>query len=205
MRQGCGPWRRCSVCPRDDRLGRGACRACLRNPCRPGPGLGGDLQAEACGISPAAGGVLHEAHEGLALPLREIREESNQVSEIGGHPKWSGIWSGIFLDCGISRGFCKNSTPPGGISVQPATAVSFANASGAAVLLSSCDSVRGRGLAGSHAPCRARTARTAVRGRCAARGTMRSCARPRPRGARPWGWANRRRPELYSPKQGKDQ
>jgi len=54
-------------------------------------------------ISPAAGGVPHQAHEGLALPLRVIREESNQVSEIGGHPKWSGIWSGIFLDCGISR------------------------------------------------------------------------------------------------------
>lgn len=62
---------------------------------RPGQGLGDDLQAEACGISPAAGGVPHEAHEGLALPLREIREESNQVSEIGGHPKWSGIWPGI--------------------------------------------------------------------------------------------------------------
>ena len=46
-------------------------------------------------ISPAAGGVPHQAHERLALPLREIREESNQVSEIGGHPKWSGMWSGI--------------------------------------------------------------------------------------------------------------
>jgi len=66
------------------------------------------------GISTVAGGVPHQAHEGLALSLREIREESNQVSEIGGHPKWSGIWSGIFLDCGISRGFCNNSTPRGG-------------------------------------------------------------------------------------------
>jgi hypothetical protein len=62
----------------------------------------------------AAGGVPHQAHEGLALTIRgEIREESNPVSEIGGHPKRSGIWSGIFLDCGISRGFCSHSTPRG--------------------------------------------------------------------------------------------
>jgi hypothetical protein len=62
----------------------------------------------------AAGGVPHQAHEGLALTIRgEIREESNLVSEIGGHPKRSGIWSGIFLDCGISRGFCSHSTPRG--------------------------------------------------------------------------------------------
>ena len=69
----------------------------------------------------------HQAHEGLALTIREIREESNQVSEIGGHPKWSGMWSGIFLDCGISRGFYKNSTPRGGTE----TAAPPANASGA--------------------------------------------------------------------------
>lgn len=48
---------------------------------------------------PAAGGVAHQAHEGLALPLREIREESNQVSEIGGHPKWSGIF--LSHSCGL--------------------------------------------------------------------------------------------------------
>jgi hypothetical protein len=30
-----------------------------------------------------AGGVPHQAHEGLALTIREIREESNQVSENG--------------------------------------------------------------------------------------------------------------------------
>jgi hypothetical protein len=67
------------------------------------------------GISPAAAGVPHQAHEGLALAIREIREESKQVSEIGGHPEWSGIWSGIFLDCSSSRGFRDNSTARGGI------------------------------------------------------------------------------------------
>lgn len=48
-------------------------------------GLGDDLRENECRVS-TAGGVPHEAHEGLALPLREIRGESNQVSEIGGHP-----------------------------------------------------------------------------------------------------------------------
>ena len=85
--------------------------------------MGDDLRENECWVSPA-GGVPHEAHEGLALPLREIQEESNQVSEIGGHPKWSGIWSGIFLDCGISQGFCNYSTPRGGTL----SAVSLANA-----------------------------------------------------------------------------
>lgn len=47
------------------------------------------------GISPASGGVPQEAHEGLALSLREFGEVSNQVSEIGGHPHGSGMWSGI--------------------------------------------------------------------------------------------------------------
>jgi hypothetical protein len=64
-------------------------------------------------LSPA-GGVPHQAHEGPALVLGEVREESNQISDVGGHPNWSGMWSGIFLDCGISRGFCKTSTPRGG-------------------------------------------------------------------------------------------
>ena len=60
--------------------------------------------------SPAAGGVPHQAHERLALPLWEIREESNQVSEIGGHPKWSGI----FLACSNSPGFRNNFDSPWG-------------------------------------------------------------------------------------------
>ena len=84
-----------------------------------------------------AGGVPHEAHEGLALVLRELREESNQVPEIGGHPQWSGLWSGVFLDCGFSRRFLVHSTPRGGTT----TAVSFANASGGAGSLSWCESV----------------------------------------------------------------
>ena len=75
------------------------------------------------GTSPA--GVPHEAHERLALPLREIREESNPASEIGGHPKWSGI----FLDCGISRGVCNHSTPRVGNWLKSATAVPSAKAS----------------------------------------------------------------------------
>jgi hypothetical protein len=88
------------------------------------------LERTHVGISAAAGGVPHQAHEGLALPFREIREESNQIADVGGHPKWSGI----FLDCGISLGFCNNSTPRGGTE----SAVSFAKASGAAVSLLSC-------------------------------------------------------------------
>jgi len=63
--------------------------------------------------------AILEAHERLALPLREIREESNPASEIGGHPKWSGI----FLDCGISRGFCNNSTPRGCIGTPVRLAI----------------------------------------------------------------------------------
>lgn len=90
------------------------------------------------GVSASSGGVPHEAHEGLALVLRELREESNQVPEIGGHPQWSGLWSGVFLDCGFSRRFLVNSTPRGGTE----TAVSFAKASDAAVSLSRCESVR---------------------------------------------------------------
>jgi hypothetical protein len=69
--------------------------------------------------------VPHQAHEGPALVLGEVREESNHLIEIGGHPHWSGMWSGIFLDCGISRGFCKTSTPRGGTLVEPAKAVSL--------------------------------------------------------------------------------
>ena len=62
----------------------------------------------------AAGRPSEETHEGLALSVRQFAEESNHLIEIGGHPNWSGIWSGVFLDCSISRGFCKNSTPRGG-------------------------------------------------------------------------------------------
>lgn len=76
-------------------------------------------------LSPA-GGVPHQAHEGPALVLGEVREESNQISDVGGHPNWSGMWSGIFLDCGISRGFCKTSTPRGGTLRPAKTAVSLA-------------------------------------------------------------------------------
>lgn len=65
----------------------------------------------------AIGRPSEETHEGLALSVRQFAEESNHLIEIGGHPNWSGIWSGIFLDCGISRGFCNNSTPRGGTLV----------------------------------------------------------------------------------------
>ena len=75
------------------------------------------------------GGVPHQAHEGLALVLRELREESNQVPEIGGHPQWSGLWSGVFLDCGISRGVCNHSTHRVGNWLKSATAVPSAKAS----------------------------------------------------------------------------
>ena len=92
------------------------------------------LERTHVGISAAAGGVPHQAHEGLALPLREIREESNQIADVGGHPKWSGI----FLDCGISLEKCRNSTPRGGTE----TAAPPANASGAAVSFLSCESAR---------------------------------------------------------------
>ena len=62
----------------------------------------------------------HEADEGLAWPLREIREESNQVSEIGDHPKESGKWLGMlrggyfgkikpFIVCRrIATGICRS-------------------------------------------------------------------------------------------------
>jgi hypothetical protein len=88
------------------------------------------LERTHVGISAAAGGVPHQAHEGLALPFREIREESNQIADVGGHPKWSGI----FLDCGISLEKCRNSTPRGGTE----TAAPPAQASGAAVSFLSC-------------------------------------------------------------------
>lgn len=63
----------------------------------------------------SAGGVPYQAHEGLALPIQEIREESNQACEIGADAKKSGI----FLDSGISRGICNNSTSRGRVSGQP--------------------------------------------------------------------------------------
>jgi hypothetical protein len=53
---------------------------------RPGSFRGPRVMHRRRSLLPAAGGVPHQAHEGLALPIREIREESNQVSEIGGHP-----------------------------------------------------------------------------------------------------------------------
>ena len=96
---------------------------------RPEQGLGDDLRENEHRVSPA-GGVPHEAHEGLTLSLRKIREESNHLIEIGGHPKWSEI----FLDCRNSRGFCNNSTPRGGTE----TAAPPAKASDAAVSLSGC-------------------------------------------------------------------
>jgi len=91
----------------------------------------------------AAGGVPHEAHERLALTLREIREESNQVSEIGGHPKWSGMWFGIFLACGFFEDSAIVRLVYGTLA-QPATAAPPANASDTAVSLSSsCGDQRG--------------------------------------------------------------
>lgn len=42
-------------------------------------------------VTRAFGGVPHQAHEALALPLQDW-----------GPTKWSGMWSGIFLDCSIS-------------------------------------------------------------------------------------------------------